>query len=406
MDIRKKFLKASFSGAGMAYLFHAINFGGQIFLARLLLPQHFGTIVLALSIIGIVDMLTTLAIPMAYIHAEETENLFDSAMFLSYIYAMGKLIIGLLIAAIVYFVYNKQVSLFVLLIVLSKIFVPITGILTAKLQKDVQFNKEIFLRGIASSFALLIAVIAAFSGLGSTSLLLREILAPLAAFFLILYFSNMKLRLRLNYSWEAIKGLLHYSYTMFFSRGSEIAYARIPLLLVERFYGVTVLGFLSQTMYLTHLMNTLLGTFTQKVAFVFYSKFREQKERKRKGMRYITAGIIIATVPLSLAFFFFPKQILSFLWGEKWIEGADYLKYLAFFTLMFPLVSNLKSYFWGHAENWIVLRACIIGVAAFTIGIIMIKLLGFPFFFVSVIMSLSTLALLSYLWAKYARASG
>ena len=53
-----------------SYVFFAINFIGQIILARLLLPEHFGVVATVLAIMGIIDLFVGFSIPMAFIQAK------------------------------------------------------------------------------------------------------------------------------------------------------------------------------------------------------------------------------------------------------------------------------------------------------------------------------------------------
>ena len=83
MNISNKLFHSIAVAIGSSYVFYVINFSGQILLARILSPEDFGVMALVLAVIGIVDLVVGVSIPMAYIQKKETATLFESASTLS-----------------------------------------------------------------------------------------------------------------------------------------------------------------------------------------------------------------------------------------------------------------------------------------------------------------------------------
>ena len=121
--------------------------------------------------------------------------------------------------------------------------------------------------------------------------------------------------------------------------------------------------------YLSNLLNAALSTFNDKVAFVFFSEFKNEKKRAKKGLLYINLINLLLGIPVSAIFYLFPAEVLNLLWGDKWLAGAPYLQMLSLFVLFLPIFNSLKSYFYGQGKNEIVTFAYLGGLVSYTVFI-------------------------------------
>ena len=344
-----KLYKSIAVSVGSSYIFYAINFIGQLVLARLLMPEHFGVVALVLAVLGMIDLVVGFSIPMAYIQEKETDTLFESAYFLSLLVGILPIILALLLYYPLSIYYNSQIALFTLIVSFSKPFNALGSIIISHVEKSMHFGKSYLLRGIALSSALGIAIVMAYGGFEESSLIAREVLGGVFLFVIAKYY--FKETVNLSYNLEEMKDLMRYSVKMIFSRGAELAYFKIPILLIGSFYGTATLGLFAQAFYLVSLTSTALNPITEKVAFVFYSDAKNKNSDSKKDFNTVTLVSLIVALPVSSILFFYPTEILTLLYGEKWIGASEYLKYLAIFGLLLPIFNNLKSYFYSHGLN-------------------------------------------------------
>lgn len=365
-DYKKIYIKAAAWSTIFRYIFFASNFAGQIFLARLLAPEHFGIIALALSIVSLFDLFLSFSFGMAYINTRQSKNLFSSALFLSIILSLVMLLCGVILYFPIGYFYDFETALFVLLIIASKLFTSISRIIIADLEKNLDFIRSSIVSGFGGTIALIVAVYMAYDGYNEFSLLFRELLSAVFVYLLSRFFSNVRLT-PLNYSRREIAILMRYSIKMFFSRGSEILFFKIPFLIIGTLYSQHTLGLISQMFYLALLYNTALGSLTEKVAFVFFSKFKRDRAKSTKGLKYINFTNIILGIPVFLLIYTYPQELLKLLWGEKWIEGSEMLKSLAVFAILLPTFNSLKSYYYGLGKNSVIVFTYIFGLICYGI---------------------------------------
>jgi O-antigen/teichoic acid export membrane protein len=387
MNISNKLYHSIAVAIGSSYVFYAINFSGQLLLARLLSPEDFGVMALVLAVMGMVDLIVGFSIPMAYIQKKETATLFESASTLSLIVGALPVIISVVLYYPLSIYYNEKVALYTFIISLSKPFYAMGNIVIAKMEKNLKFGKSYILRGVALSISLVIAVLMAYFGYEEKSLIARELLSGIFLYVIARYYLGSNISL--VYKLEELKDLLAYSLKMLFSRAAELIYFKVPILVIASLYGTVTLGYFSQAFYLASLASTALNPITEKVAFVFYSHSNNDGKNNRKDFRVIALASLVVALPISFILFVFPKEILSFLYGEKWLGSSLYLQYLACFGLLLPLFNNLKSYFYSLGKNSFVAFSYMVG---FIVSILFISLGRVEFAFgVSILISLVVL---------------
>jgi len=370
-----------------------MNFLGQLVLMRLLEPDDFGTFALVMSIAGMIDLFVSFSVPMAYIKERETDTLFKSACVLSSVVGF----LPILIAIIAYFpltyYYDPLIAKYLLLVTLAKPFFALSAIMIASVEKQAEFGKSYLLRGGAVSTSLIIAILLAYLGFHELSLIAREILSA------VLLFCIVKLYLKIPFSFEfdkkEVRQLLSYSSKMIVSRGAEVGYFKIPFLLIGSLFGTATLGYFSQAFYLISLVSTALNPITEKVAFVFYS----QMEGTKGNFTVINLVILAISLPVSLALFVYPEEIITFIYGEKWVLSSEYVRYLALFGFVLPFFNNLKSYLYSKSLNNVVTFSYVLSLlVSFLLIYLEFILYSYP---VSILFGLSVFLITGYIKNKH-----
>ena len=367
----KKYIESTLWSSGLLYIFFIINFIGQVILARLLAPDDFGIIVLSLSIVEILKIFFGFSVSMAYIRMKDSSTLYGTAMFLGLLGWIGMIVSVLIFYYPISIIFGSNIAFFVLLISFFSIFVYLSYIIEADLEKKFNFKKSSFIVGISSFIGMFSAVIFAYYGYEEKSLLLREIISPIVLFYLSIKMTNKKISF--DYNKKELKEMFLFVYKMLFSRGAEILYMKFPLVLISSLSGSTSLGLISQMLYLAQLPAVALGPIATKVSYVFYSHHQDDKEIQNKGRNIISLLLLILSIPISFIFYFYSVELLLYLWGEKWIEASPYLKQLAIFTLLYPVFTNLKTYLYSNAKNSIVTKSFLFGFTCLFLSIVFLS---------------------------------
>jgi len=93
-----------------------------------------------------------------------------------------------------------------------------------------------------------------------------------------------------------------------------------------------------------------------KVTLPVYIKICGDLARLKTAFRKTFLGTCLLVIPPSLLFFFFPKEIVTFILGEKWILSAPTLKVLAIFVPLRAFSSIAVTLFFSFKKQEYVTR--------------------------------------------------
>ena len=365
MSVNKS-LKTSIAVAtSSSYGFFILNFLGQLVLARLLVPEHLGTYAVVLSLYSLLDSFVGFSVPMAYIQAKDTESLFGSALRLTLITSGISLVGSLCMYFIVKTVYDPSIALYLLLIGLPKPLNAIGNLILSDLEKQINFSKTYIIRGLSLAISMLGAVSLAYLGFEEKSLILREIISCCVLYLFAVLLNSRKINF--YYEQKEIKLMLIFSVKMLMSRGAEIAYFKIPILMIAAIRDSHILGLFTQAFYLASLISTALNPITEKVGYVFYSKLARSSSADLKTYNHITFIILGVSIPCFCCLYVFSAEIVYFVYGDKWIEAAPIIKTLSPLVLILPLFNNLKSFLYSQDKSIFVTLAYIISMLTCTL---------------------------------------
>lgn len=338
MSLTKKAISGTLWMSGISYIGFAVNFGIQLVLVRLLVPEDFGMFVLGLSIAEILFIFFSFSFSMAAIQIQDAEDLFDTAFYLSLISGFVIVLIGGILSLVLSSYYPKpSILVFFILCALQ----PIQGcsyIYSASMEKELQFKKNALVRGLSTNFSGFGAILLAYLGLGIWSLVSREIITVILMLFGMRMVSNYRFRREFNL--KTAERIFDFAYKRMFVRGLEVSFFRIPLFLIGTFAGPKILGLFSQVYYLANLPNTMLGSANQTVAFATYSKIQNEKDKLSKGFYISNFFFVRIVLPIALLVYLFSSNILGILYGAKWLEASKIFKYSSIYIFLLPVFSN------------------------------------------------------------------
>ncbi len=367
MSLAKKAISGAIWMSGINYIGFAVNFGIQLALVRLLVPEDFGLFALGLSVAEILFIFFSFSFPMAVIQIQEAEHVLDTAFYLTLFTGFIILLIGGVISLLVllYYPFPSVLAFFILCVL--QIPQGCSSIYSASMEKELQFKKNAIIRGVATNLSGFGAIILAYFSFGVWSLIGRECISAFLMLFGMRLVSRYRFQKRFNR--ETAKRLLNFSYKMLFSRGLEIVYHRIPNFFIGTFAGAKALGLFTQSYYLANLPNTVLGPAHQNVAFAVYSKIQNEREKMSRAF-YITNFFFVRLMfPYMLIMFFYPTEMLKILYGHKWLEATSIFRFFGIYAALLPIFSNSKTIAYCLGKLTYVSKVYLIETLFFSIGL-------------------------------------
>lgn len=368
MSNKGKAIKGSIWFAFFYYLSFAVNFLGNLVLARLLTPNDFGTFALALSIGEILFLMGGFLFSKSYIHLENEPDIFETSFTLSCLASVALFATGAIIALLTRGIYSSQVIVFLLVIVAVKGFQYPNNVLLANYERRFHFKKSGLIFAVANISAMIIAIVVAYMYHTAWSLVIRQILIASVSLSIALILQRNIIKFRINKA--TLKKILNYSGGIFLSKITEILQDRAPRLLLGTFVNTQVLGFFERTQYLSFYPKRIINPISQKVAFSIFSKYKDDKERVSFGLYWNLWVLIRIFLPVGLALFLIPEKLIILLLGKQWIAAVPFLKAFSVTLFVLPLRSILIETFYSLGKTKLVAKIGSVGV--------LILLLSFP----------------------------
>ena len=197
-----------------------------------------------------------------------------------------------------------------------------------KYQKNLQFNKEFYLRLSIFLFDTIVVLFLAFLTRSAASLIWGLIGGAVFEVLFSLFFIKPAPRFKIEAEkikdivsrgkWITLYGLFNY----LFEHGDDIA--------VGRLLNTTLLGTYQVAYRITSIPITEIGVIFNQVTFPIFTKIAD-KDRLKTALIKITLVVSLIVIPFGLILYYYPKEVIVIVLGENWLEAAAVIKILAFF---------------------------------------------------------------------------
>lgn len=357
--------KTSISGIGWTMLRvlgqTGIGFGVGIFLARTLEVKDFGLMAIAMSLIGLAELISSLGVEASLIQRQQlTRKHLEVGFSLSLIMATVLLLMFWLAGpAMASFFDQPALALMLPVLGVGQWFATIAMVPRAALRRRFDFKLlskielGAYLVGYASFSVVLVLL-----DFGVWSL----VIATCLWFFLasMLMFRAANLALRPAWGMQEIRELL--SFGLLMTSKSAINYAAVTStnFIIGKFVGPHGLGLYSRAEQVAMLPLQKIASVFSSVMFPVYSSVQEDKERLAGAYLKTVAAVCLLTAPPMAVAAVFSELIIVGLYGEKWAAAAGVFSILclsSIFICIFHLAGALveaTNHVWDEIKRQIV----------------------------------------------------
>lgn len=360
----------------------------SIFLARLLTPEEFGLVGMAMVFITVSQVFIDVGFASALIQNQRTTNLSYSSVFWLNIF------LGALLTLLFYFVapyigefYNNQeVTNLVKWLSLIFVFNSFSIVQSALLKKKLDFKVLSMSNMLAGVIGGIIGVIFAFLDYGVYSLVVQNIVtAVLITFFL---WSAADWKPDFKFSIIELKKLAGFSSFVFFDRFASSIFQRLDILVIGKVLSPATLGFYTRAVSLKGQVTTYSSSSIAKVFFPVLSTLQgDEKEFSRIYFKVISLVSVIS-FGLTGILYGLGQDIIITLFGDKWMPSVAIFQILIISACNYPLNSMMVNAFMSKGrskENFYIglfrkavrviplYLAYAYGIIAFAIGVVVVS---------------------------------
>ena len=328
-----------------------LGFLANLVLVRLLSPEDFGVFALAAALFAFLDLGPKMGLRAAAGQRKENSGELVGTFFaLNAAASLATLILVLACLPVFHLLgYPSSVLWVVAALGLIAAANSVTGAASLILDRSLKFKTASLAVMAALPLSYLPAFWLALTGAGYWALVVQNavnasLLLPLT-WWMARRAEPEVFRLYWKFDWTLGKKLLKFGLVVGLTAAAGTLLAHADNLMVGSMIGLAALGIYDRAYRTSHWPNMLLCSVTSRAAFFTYAKIQDQNERLSKAFNLLLWLTLAAALPLALAVFAAADEIISFLFGAKWLPAVPFIRVLVFFALWRPVLENTGSLF-------------------------------------------------------------
>ena len=321
-----------------------IQFIVMIVLARLLLPEEFGLIVLVTIFITTAGVFVHGGFTTALIQKKNADEIDYSSIFYLNLFVASMLYILIFFISPFISMFFKEPQLIPVLKVLSitLFFGAINSIQNALISRNMQFKKLFFSSLWAVVISGTIGITLAYANFGIWALVFQSLTNQLLVT-VILWFT-VSWRPQLLFSIKRIIELFSFSWKLLISGLVDTLYNNLQNILVGKLFSPTMLGFYNRGDQLPKFLVTNIDGSIQTVMFPTLSSYQDDKRRMKEIVRrsIVTSSFIIFPMMVGLAII--AEPLVKVLFTEKWLPVVPFVQIFCASYALWPIHTvNLQA---------------------------------------------------------------
>lgn len=354
-----------------------LHFILQIILARLLVPEDFGLIGMAVVFTAIIKAFVDFGLGAALVQMREeeiTDGFLNTAFWSGFgLNIVVYLIVVFIIGPFAAYFYDEPILVYIFPVLSFNIVInSFNMVQLVRLTRQMDFKNIAKINIVSNTVALIGAVTLAYMGYGVWSIAIHAPLLALAA--LPMYLLINKWLPKWHWNIQEFKRVFGFG---MFTSGTQLANSltsQADYLLIGKFLDKQQLGLYSLAFQMTSTLKSSLIGVVAKVMYPVYSKIQDDRTKIRKYYGEIIKFNFMLISPIMIFIILNAEYIVDILFGEKWYGVIPLIKILSFASIIEVLASSnsslIRAMGYPRLEFKIqIFKALIIKIPLFIVGL-------------------------------------
>ena len=314
-----------------------VSFIVSIVLARILVPEDYGTIALVTVFTAILQVFVDSGLGTALIQKKEADDLDFSSVFYFNLVVCVILYIGMFVASpyIAAFYGDDTLTPIIRVLSLTIIISGVKGIQQAYVSRNMLFKRFFFSTIGGTIFSAILGISMAYAGFGVWALVVQQ-LSNTAIDTLILWIT-VKWRPKKLFSWSRLKVLLSFGWKLLVSSLLDTGYNNLRNLIIGKMYSSADLAFYNQGDKFPKVIVTNINTSIDSVLLPTMSNVQDDKERVKQMTRRAIKTSTYVMAPLMMGLAFCAEPIVSLVLTDKWLPCVPFLRIFCITYMFWPV---------------------------------------------------------------------
>lgn len=302
----------------------------SVILARLLMPEDFGVLAMAMVFTGLIAVFNDFGIGSAIIQKQDlTDDDLSSIFWFNVCIGLLVTLFTIAISPFIASFYQKDVlKPLISLMALGFFFSAFSTVHQSLLIKEMNLKKIAIFEIISTAVGGIIAISLAFRGYGVWSLAWQGLSATIIM--VSLFWITSKWRPKFRFYTKSIRSIMGFSLNLLGFSTVNYFSRNVDYLLIGKFLGAESLGYytLAYRLMLYPLQN--ISRVISKVLFPALSRIQKDDKRFQNAYLRSTKFIAFVSFPIMFGLFAVADEFILTLFGQKWEPAIFLIKVLCF----------------------------------------------------------------------------
>ena len=336
-NLQSKAIKSVFWVGGIKFLSQAISWSVTILLIRILAPEDYGLMGIALAYRGFVAVFFDLCVGEAVLQKKEIDDIDTSTAF--WISSMVTVVLYALswhfAVSWANFFENDALVDIIRVTGLTLFFMSIKEIPNQLMARNFEFKRRSQCELIAAVLSLIVSLVLALNGYGVWALVIGELARYAVLSLLIAYFA--KWLPKFVFSYARAKQLLKYGFPVTGHYLLEFVSSKSDSLIIGKMLGQSVLGYYTVAMSISRIPVSKGVQIIQQVMFPLFSALQNDIEEFQRYFYQVIYVVSVVFFPVFFGMLAISEEIVIVVLSEKWLPSL-------FAFRVFTVLGLLLSY--------------------------------------------------------------
>lgn len=321
-----------------------VTFVVSIVLARILMPEDYGTVALVTVFTTIMQVFVDSGLGTALIQKKDADDLdFSSVFYFNFAVCIILYMIMFFSAPLIASFYNMpELTPVVRVISLTIVISGVKGVQQSYVSRNMLFKRFFYSTLGGTIFSAFLGIGMAYAGFGVWAIVAQQ-LSNTTIDTLILWIT-VKWRPKRMFSWKRLKGLLGFGWKMLCSALLDTVYNNLRSLLIGKVYSSADLAYYNEGKKFPNLIVTNINTSIDSVLLPAMSKEQDDKDRVKNMTRRSIMVSCYIMAPLMIGLACCASNIVVVVLTEKWLPCVFFLQIFCITYMFYPIhTANLNA---------------------------------------------------------------
>ena len=321
-----------------------VSFIVSLVLARILMPEDYGTIALITVFTTILQVFVDSGLGNALIQKKDADDLDFSTVFFSNLVFCTVLYALMFVAApaISRFYGDMFMVSYIRVLSLTVLISGIKNVQQAYVSRHMMFKKFFFSTLGGTVLAGIIGIVMALNKMGVWALVAQQVINMTID--TIILWITVKWKPHLKFSFSRMKGLFSFGWKLLVSSLIDSIYNDLRQLIIGKMYSSADLAYYNKAKQFPNLIVTNINTSIDSVLLPAMSNVQDNKEHVKSMTRRSIKTSIYVMAPLMMGMAFAAKPIISLLLTDKWLLCVPFVRIFCITYMFYPIhTANLNA---------------------------------------------------------------